>query len=122
MQILGHKLIDYKALKSISSADEISEAKDLTLLFEYDPDLILQVKSLKKEFALHVFNQTEAIIGNATGASILICPEKLALDVQKLAEYYLFDAKVALLINSEDEIEKAIELKLDMAILPDAII
>lgn len=123
MQLLGHPLIPYKNLKSISSKEEINEAqKESILLFEYEPELIRYAKELDKEFALHVFNQREAIIGNGVGASILICSLNLAQLVQNLAEYYLFDAKVAILINSEEEIDQAIDKKVDMAILPEAIL
>lgn len=123
MKILGHPLIPYKKLYSIQTVDEINEETSQNiLLFEYDHILLNHVTQNKLPFALHIFNETEAVIGNAIGAKILICPPKLALRAQELAEYYLFDAKVAILINSEDDIQKAIELKVDMAILPDAIL
>ncbi len=122
MQILGHELIPYKALKSVSCIEEIRQEDDKIILFEYEAEIIKYANDLKIEFALHVFNQTEAIIGNAAGATILICPLKIAHEVATLAEYYLFDAKVAILINNEDEIQLAIENKVDMAILPEAII
>ncbi|PID47005.1 MAG: hypothetical protein CR967_05985 [Proteobacteria bacterium] len=123
MQILGHDLIAYKPLHSVSSIEEISQSpEENTLLFEYKPELIKYAKNHNKSFALHIFNQEEAIIGNGSGAKILICPLKIAQKVQEIAEYYLFDAKVAILINSEEEISLAIAKKVDMAILPDAII
>ncbi len=122
MQILGHPLIEFRYLQSISSKEEIEETQDdHILLFEYDAELIRCAKELKKDFALHIFNKTEAIIGNAVQAKILICPEKYATQMQELAEYYLFDAKIAILINNEEEINLAIEKKVDMAILSEAI-
>lgn len=122
MQLLGHPLIPYTQLKSISSIDEMEERDDTILLFEYEPKLINYANTFKRDFALHIFNQTEAIIGNGAGANILICSSKIATSIQELAEYYLFDAKVAILINKEDEISIAIDKKVDMAILPDAIL
>ncbi len=123
MLIYGHELIKSEALYSVGSKDEIDEiSNDKILFFEYNPDLMKYVIDKNRPFALHVFNETEAVIGNGVGAKMLICPHNIAQKVQELAEYYLFDAKVAILINSEDEIVKAIEKKVDVAILPEAII
>lgn len=123
MQILGHELISYRPLYAIQNTNEIENISlDDTVLFEYDVDLIKFAQIKKVKFALHVFNEIDAIVGNGAGACILICPQRIASKVQNLAEYYLFDAKVAIMINNENEITQAIELKADMAILPDAII
>lgn len=120
MQILGHELIDFTPLFSIEYIEDIKN-QDGILFFEFNPELIKYCKDKNHKFALHIFNQTEAILGNGAKADILVCHQDLALDVQELAEYYLFDSKIAILINDEDEIEKAIKHKVDMAILPSAI-
>lgn len=123
MQILGHELVAYKPLVSINSIDEIKQMSNSNMaLFEFDSVLINYVQEQKQDFALHVFNEIDAIIGNAVGASILICPFEIASKIQNLAEYYLFDAKIAIIIDEEKEIKKAIDAKVDMAILPNAII
>lgn len=123
MQILGHPLIAYQKLYSIQKIDEIESASDEhILLFEYDSDLLRYVKENQLPFALHIFNESEAVLANALGAKILICNEKISQKIQQLAEYYMFDTKVAILINDEEEIQKAIDLRVDMAILPSAIV
>lgn len=123
MQIYGHKLIEFDFLYSVQSEEEIDEVEnECVLFFEYEPKLIEYCQEKNRKFALHVFNQTEAIIGNGAGAKLLVCPQKISHKIQDLAEYYLFDAKVGILINNEDEIEKAIEQKVDVAILPGAIL
>ncbi len=123
MQIYGHELISFDFLYSVGSEEEIDEVEnDGLLFFEYCPKLIRYAKEKNRNFALHVFNETEAIIGNLVGAKLLICPHSIACKIQELAEYYLFDSKVAILINSEDEIALAIEKKVDVAILPEAIL
>lgn len=123
MEIYGHELIDYDPLYLVQNKDEIDDKNGKYLLFfEYNPMLIKYCQDKKLQFALHVFNPIEAVIGNCVGAKLLICPKKIAFEVQELAEFYLFDSKIAILINSEDEIADAIEKKVDVAILPGAIL
>lgn len=123
MQIYGHELIDFEYLYSVQNEAEIDEVDEECLLFfEYEPKLIKYCKDKKRQFSLHVFNETEAVIGNGAGAKLLVCPKKIASQVQNLAEYYLFDAKVGILVNGEEEIALALEKRVDVAILPGAIL
>lgn len=123
MQILGHEAVAYNSLVSINDIEQLNQVSNSNIaLFEFDLELINYAQKQDIKFALHVFNEIDATIGNAAGASILICPLEIATKVQNLAEYYLFDAKVAIMIDEEKEIKKAIDARVDMAILPNAII
>lgn len=122
MIIVGHSLISYEKIYLIKELSSINKVpQDSICLFKYSEEFIFTCKKKEIKFALHVKDEKEAILGNALKASFLLCDEVLAKKVQNLAEYYLFDSKVALLINSINNLESAIEKRVDMAILKSAI-
>jgi NAD(P)H-dependent flavin oxidoreductase YrpB (nitropropane dioxygenase family) len=63
----------------------------------------------------------DAIYANALGASYMICEEDAALTIQPIAETYLFDTKVLVLIHSEKEIAKIARGGIDGVIFAGAI-
>lgn len=122
MVIVGHPLISFEKLYTIQEAKEAPKVpKDAICLFEYDESLVRTCKEKEMKFALHVRSEKEAILANAFGAFIVICSHELASKVQNLAEYYLFDTKVAIVIDSIKTLDVAIEKRVDMAILKEAI-
>ncbi|ARR01483.1 hypothetical protein CVIC8964_0033 [Campylobacter vicugnae] len=69
-----------------------------------------------------VSNIKEALIANANGVKFIVCDTiKLAKKLQKLANNYLFDSKIALIINSDNELEKAAKKQIDAVIYLGAI-
>jgi hypothetical protein len=63
----------------------------------------------------------DAIYANALGAGYMICEEDAALTIQPVAETYLFDTKVLVLIHSEKEIAKIARGGIDGVIFAEAI-
>ena len=123
MQLLGHELVPYSPLYKVKSIEDISKTPaQSTVIISFDEFLIKHCQENGVPFALHVNNKNEAIIANAAGALLLLIKEDIAKEVQALADHYLFDAKVALCINQNLSLEKAIELGVDMAIFDKAII
>ncbi|WP_086225966.1 hypothetical protein [Campylobacter devanensis] len=69
-----------------------------------------------------VSNIKEALIANANGVKFIVCDSlKLAKKLQKLADDYLFDSKIALIINSNEELQKAAKKRIDAVIYKSAI-
>lgn len=123
MLLIGHQLIPFSPLYPIDSLDEITlTPRDSIVLFEYNPDLIWHCRENEISFALHVSNTTEGIIGNGAGAKILIASMSLAIELQKLAEHYLFDAKVAVMADEESAISEVAKHGIDALLLPEGII
>lgn len=119
MKILGDELIKFEPLFLCSNeADVLSGRQNL---FKFDRNLIKRSIALGASFSVFVENINEAIIANAAGAKFIIADIDIAKDLAKIAESYLFDALVAVLIESEDELEKLCKLGIDAAILPNAI-
>ena len=119
MKILGDELIKFEPLFLCKSEDEISNGRQN--LFKFDRNLIKKALVLSASFSVFVSNLNEAIVANAAEAKFIIADITLAKDLAAVASEYLFDALVAVLIESEDELEKLCKLGIDAAILPNAI-
>jgi hypothetical protein len=69
-----------------------------------------------------VNNITELVYASAFNASYCIVTQKLAKTAQKIAENYLFDTKILVHIENEDEIEEMALLGIDGVIFLEAIV
>ncbi|PLY06629.1 MAG: hypothetical protein C0625_08555 [Arcobacter sp.] len=107
MILIGDNLIPHKEFSFIDSILDIEHTlANSMLIFNYDENLLLYCRKNGLSNAIVVTNITEAIYCNALNSKYIICDKKLAKSVQKLAENYMFDAKVLAIIESSDEIEK----------------
>ncbi|MCZ6168306.1 hypothetical protein [Campylobacter ureolyticus] len=118
MQIIGHKLIEYKNFNLIQTVENILNFDNL--IFEYNEDFIKNAKNSGKTFSIIARNLNEAILANALKAKFIIIEKNnisIAKEVVKLAEFYLFDSKIAIIIeNYEKDLLNAINLKVDAVI------
>ena len=72
--------------------------------------------SQNDEFVL-VKNKIEAVISNARGVKFIVCNNlSLAKELQNLADDYLFDSKIALIVKSDEELSLAIDARIDAVI------
>jgi hypothetical protein len=124
MILIGHKLVPYTPLYKVSTVKDIKATKPNSIvLFDFsDEELLHYCKDNELIFSLHVKNLTEACIANALGAKFILVDEKLAIQVQNVANEYLFDSKIILHIKDEFQIEKAIKDSIDGIIFTSAII
>lgn len=118
MQIIGHKLIKYENFNLIQTVENILNFDNL--IFEYNEDFIKNAKDNGKTFSVIARNLNEAILANALKAKFIIIEKNntsIAKEVVKLAEFYLFDSKIAIIIeNYEKDLLNAINLKVDAVI------
>ena len=94
-------------------------------LISYEPVFLAKFEpkslGLKSNFIL-VSDIKQALIANANGVKFIVCDSfKLAKKLQKLADDYLFDSKIALIINSNEELQKAAKKRIDAGIYKSAI-
>ncbi|MCI7022864.1 MAG: hypothetical protein MR964_01320 [Campylobacter sp.] len=72
--------------------------------------------SQSDEFVL-VKNKIEAVISNARGVKFVVCNNlSLAKELQSVADDYLFDSKIALIVKSDEELSLAIDARIDAVI------
>jgi nicotinate-nucleotide pyrophosphorylase len=126
MIILGHKFFEHEKLYTVSSFEQIKNTPtNSTLLLNFqETDILNFIKDLKENsisFALEVQSIKELIFANNFGAKFILIEEFLAIDAQKIANEYLFDSKILVKINSEEEIEKFALLGIDGVVFNEAI-
>lgn len=126
MILFGHRLVTSEHFYHINSIEAIFNTPAnsvIALIFdEKNLDIISHLRDNRIRFALFITNPTEAVIAENLRASYLIVEPKNGSEIQRVAEHYLFDAKVLGYIEKEDELEELIEMRLDGALFSDAMI
>ena len=120
MLILNHPCIQPLNLVCISSQEQITHSLPSDFLV-LSCDSFTQTLALARfcnsnalAYASFVGNIKEALFLVNLNVRFLLCKEiSLAKSLQKLAETYLFDAKILLCIQEEQEIEKTAEYGID---------
>jgi hypothetical protein len=106
MIIVGNKYIKCDTFAKIESIDDIKNTpSNSTLIFKYDLEIMNYCFSNKLPYALFISNIKEAVFGNALGAKYLICSDSNATEIQKIAENYMFDSKILVIIEDDEMIE-----------------
>lgn len=106
MIIVGNKYLKCDNFARIESLDDIKNTpSNSTLIFKYDLEIMNYCFSNKLPYALFVSDIKEAIFGNTLGARYLISSESKANEIQKVAEHYMFDSKILVIIQGDEMIE-----------------
>ncbi|HEX5670429.1 MAG TPA: hypothetical protein VFX66_02740, partial [Sulfuricurvum sp.] len=110
----------------ISSIDAIANTPSnsvIALIFEeQNLDIIAHLRLNSIRFALYVTSSVEAVLAENFRATYLIVNAKHGAEIQKVAEHYLFDAKVLGYCEEIENLEKLIDMRLDGAVFGDAIV
>ena len=126
MFIFGHRFIKSHNFYHITDIDAITNTPpNSTLVIDFnedDLDIIEYAFTNEINFSLNVKNITEIIYASSLGASYIIIPSKLAKIAQDIANNYLFDAKILVHVEDENEIEELAILGVDGVIFSNAII
>ena len=120
MKLIGHELVAYEPLFWRENARQIEAGKQN--LFKFDAAAIKRAQELGAQFCVEAENLNEAIIANAAGAKFIVVPRELAGKAAKLAQDYLFDAQICVVIGSENELAALSETGADAAIFKNAVI
>ena len=125
MILIGHPWIESPLFTRVFSKEDIqkSSAEEVVLLEPLVDSHTLanycQENSIR--YAVVVNSLDDAIYANALGASYIICDEDTALMVQPVAQEYLFDTRILVLIHSQKEISKIARGGIDGVIFAEAI-
>jgi len=115
--IIGHPWIKSSHFCKVFSIDDIkkSSPNDIVLL-----DVLCESHSYAVYcqenaivYAVWVDSLNDALFANALGAKYIICNEKNALQVQPIAQEYLFDMRVLVCIDNENEISRIASAGID---------
>lgn len=126
MLLFGHPYVPSQPFYHIDSLEALRHTPPNSVIALYftpqNLDIIEHLRRNSVRFALHIETASSAVIGENLGASYLITLPKYAEEIQKVAEHYLFDAKILGYIEDEDDLENLIEMRLDGAVFSDSII
>ena len=126
MLIYGHRFIQSPSFYHVQSIEAIQNSpSSSTLLLEFSEknlDIIEHLRANSIEFAIEVNNITDTMYASALEASFIIVETALASTVQNIANNYLFDAKILVLVEKEEDIEEIAILGVDGVIFSNAII
>ncbi|MFC2749923.1 MAG: hypothetical protein ACFN38_02260 [Campylobacter sp.] len=120
MKLIGHELVPYEPLFWRENVEQIEADKQN--LFKFDATAIKRAQELGAQFSVEAENINEAIVANAAGAKFIIVPRELAGKAAKLAQDYLFDAQICVVIGGENELAALSETGADAAIFKTAVI
>ena len=126
MLLFGHRFIPSTSMYHVLDIDSITNTPSSSIIHiefnEENLDIIEHAKLNNISFSLSVKNVREVIYACALNASFIIVSKDLAQQAHKLATDYLFDAKILVLVENENEIEELALLGVDGAIFSNAII
>lgn len=125
MIIIGHPWIKSNRFFKVFSIKGIEKsAPDDIILLEPLADSHTYAQYCQANgipFAVVVNTLDDALFANALGAKFIICEEDDALMIQPIAQEYLFDTRILVLIHSEKEISKIARGGIDGVIFDNAI-
>lgn len=126
MLIFGHRFIDSQNFHHISDIDSIQNTPPSScVLVEFEEenlDIIKHCSLNSIAIAILAKNITEIIYSSTLGASYIIVNKSLAKMAQDLAQNYLFDAKILVMLEKEQDIEELALLGVDGILFSNAII
>ncbi|QSZ40901.1 hypothetical protein GJV85_01820 [Sulfurimonas aquatica] len=126
MLLFGHRFIKSESFYHIIDIDAIKKTPPSSTIFlefsEDNLDIIEYLNENAIDFALCVKDINELIYASALNAKYILTKKKLIKTAQAIAENYLFDAKILIMIDDEEDIEEMARLGIDGVIFSDAII
>ncbi len=126
MIFFGHRFIESENFYHISSIEAIQNTPSSSTLYiefsETNLDIITHAFLNSMPTAIYVQNVTQLLYASSFNASFIVVEKELAKTAQNVAENYLFDAKILVLIEKEDEIEELALLGVDGVIFPNTVI
>jgi hypothetical protein len=126
MLIFGHPLLPSETFYHIDSLEAAaSTPPGSTVLFAWNEtnlDLVAHCQSNDLPFAVDVASVKEALFAENVGARYLLVEGSLAKSVQKIAETYLFDAKILTRIEDETQLEAVAYEGIDGVVFAEAVV
>lgn len=122
MIIIGDELIPFESFSNIDSIDSIKETKaNSTVLFNYSDEITKYCFENEISFTVVVNSIKEAIYSSNFNAKYIIANKELAKELQKIADNYMYDAKILAIIESSDEFEEIAKAQIDGVIFKNLI-
>lgn len=125
MIILGHSYIKSEPFYLVKNSKDIEKTPpNSTVVFSFTEQNLELCEFCKKNlvnFAVIVDEVRDILFANALEATYIICGKELAAKAQKLADEYMFDAKILLFGREESYLEWGADLGIDGIIFENGI-
>jgi len=122
MILIGDENISYENIEKIDSIKDISSTKpQSTALFNFDLEILKHTQVNDINSAVIVNNIKEIIYASSLNARYIIVENNLSKVAQKIADNYMFDSKILVIIKDENEIEQSAIDEIDGIIYLDRI-
>ena len=126
MLLFGHKFIESDSFYHIQDIDAITHTPpSSTIYLEFSEDILDIIKHAQLntvDMALSVLDIKELIYASSLGAKYIVVEKQNAKIAQDIAENYLFDAKILVLVAEDNELEELAILGIDGVLYSNAII
>ena len=125
MIVIGHPWINSQSFCKVFSTEDIKSTKSDDVVFleplldSHSHAQYCQENNIA--YAVLTDSLDDAIFANALGAKYMICEKDVALMIQPIAQEYLFDACVLVLIHNDKEISQIAKSGIDGVIFAEAI-
>jgi hypothetical protein len=114
MILIGDELIPYGQILFISNIEQINNTKaNSTILFNYDEMLLKYAYENELSSAVIVKSIKDAIYCNNLNVKYIISEKSLSVQIQKIADNYMFDSKNLAIISSNNEFEEIANDEID---------
>ena len=122
MIIIGDKLVPFEEMTYIKNIENIKDSKaNSIVMFNYDEKMLKYAYENELSSAVIVTSITEAIYCNSLNVKYIISEKHLAIQIQKIADNYMYDSKNLVIINSNEEFEHIAKDEIDGVIYRDLI-
>jgi hypothetical protein len=112
--IIGDNLIPFEDLEYIQNLENISNSKaNSTVMFNYNEEVLKYCYENEISSAVIVTSIKEAIYCNSLNVKYIISEKNVAIQIQKIADNYMYDSKNLAIIDSNEEFEKIANDEID---------
>ena len=126
MLLFGHRFIASNSFYHVLDIDSINNTPPSSIIHiefcEENLDIIEHTRINQISSSIRCKTITEIIYASSLGASFIVIHPDLCKNAIKIANDYLFDAKIVVLIEEEEEIEDLALMGVDGVIFSSAIV
>jgi hypothetical protein len=126
MLVYGHRFIPSKSFYHVLDIQSILNTPPSSIIYvefsEDNLDIINHTRLNHIDTAIYAKDITQIIYASSFGAMFIVVHADLAKNAQKIANDYLFDAKILVMIDDESQIQEFALLGVDGVIFPSSIV
>lgn len=114
MILIGDKLVPFEDIFLIKNIKDIENTKaNSTVLFDFEEEILTYCYKNELFCAVVVNSIKEAIYCNNLNVKYIISEKELSIELQKIADNYMYDSKILAIIDSNKELEQVAKLEID---------